>query len=544
MKNLWLLLCIILFWSFNAGAGFSQSLWELANENKNVLRISTLFTAGDVRNHLSTDEGIKKAIDWCKNTGITRVFLETYRGGYTAERGTLERAKTMFEAAGIEVSGCVTTTRIGKLSSSGGQLSCYTSKETQKGLKSIFEFTASIFDEFIIDDFFMTDCQCEDCQKARGRRSMAEYRCDLMNEVSREYIIKPAKAINPKVKIILKYPLWYDFFHWRGYEVLGETASYDMIWVGTETRDYDYYVSDSGDVQYKAYFIMRWLGGIGGVKTGGGWFDNLYTSPDTYAEQARQTVLADAREMMLMNYGENIRRPDNIEKLRREIPGLFELAKMVRNKPLKGVVATKPANSDPYDNFDATEPFSITKPDVYVYDFIGMLGLPLIPSTEIDTNADAAFFSVQALKDPMLSEKLMKMLSENKPVLITDGLAERIGNIGQYKNLTVLPVNGNTHSLLKLSREKLNAIRDRMLAPIGIKFDAPSKVGLYLIGDDILVIENFNVTSVNVAVDTKFSMEAQVKLILPQEGRVNPEFTGRQIKINRIPPRTLVAIKY
>jgi hypothetical protein len=289
---------------------------------------------------------------------------------------------------------------------------------------------------------------------------------------------------------------------------------------------------------------MRWLGGIGGVKTGGGWFDNLYTSPDTYAEQARQTVLADAREMMLMNYGENIRRPDNIEKLRREIPGLFELAKMVRNKPLKGVVATKPANSDPYDNFDATEPFSITKPDVYVYDFIGMLGLPLIPSTEIDTNADAAFFSVQALKDPMLSEKLMKMLSENKPVLITDGLAERIGNIGQYKNLTVLPVNGNTHSLLKLSREKLNAIRDRMLAPIGIKFDAPSKVGLYLIGDDILVIENFNVTSVNVAVDTKFSMEAQVKLILPQEGRVNPEFTGRQIKINRIPPRTLVAIKY
>jgi len=38
MKNLWLLSCVILFWSFNAGASFSQSLWELANENKDVLR--------------------------------------------------------------------------------------------------------------------------------------------------------------------------------------------------------------------------------------------------------------------------------------------------------------------------------------------------------------------------------------------------------------------------------------------------------------------------------------------------------------------------
>lgn len=365
-----------------------------------------------------------------------------------------------------------------------------------------------------------------------------------MNEISRKCIINPAKAINPGVNIIIKYPRWYDDFHRRGYDVLGETALYDMIWVGTETRNYDYYVSELGEVQYEAYFIMSWLCEIGGEKTGGGWFDHLYTSPDIYVEQARQTVLAGAREMMLMSYAANIRQIDNIEKLRREIPELFELAKMVRNKPPRGILATKPANSDPYDNFDATKPFSAIDPDAYVYDFVGMLGLPLIPSAEIDTNAEAAFFSYHALKDPIFEEKLIKMLSVYKPVLITDKLVKQLDTIGQNKNLTVLPVNGDTHSLLQLSRETLNEIRDKMLEPFSIKFDAPSKVGLYLIGDNILVIENFNVIPVNVTINTKFSMEAEVMLVLPHDGEVNHEFTRNQLKINSISQHTLVAIKY
>jgi len=39
-----------------------------------------------------------------------------------------------------------------------------------------------------------------------------------------------------------------------------ETTDFDLIWVGTETRDY----GDKrwgGTPQYEAYFIMRWLGG-------------------------------------------------------------------------------------------------------------------------------------------------------------------------------------------------------------------------------------------------------------------------------------------
>jgi len=92
--------------------------------------------------------------------------------------------------------------------------------------------------------------------------------------------------------------------------------------------------------------------------------------------------------------------------LRTEIPGLFKLAKLVRNKPIKGVLAPKPPNSD-------------ADGEMYVFDFVGMLGLPLVPTAEIRSDAKAAFFAVHALKDPLFSDKLNKMLGAKKPVLIT-----------------------------------------------------------------------------------------------------------------------------
>ena len=73
----------------------SQSLWDLANENKGLLKIATLFTAQNVRDHLGTEEGVSKAIDWCKKTGVTHVFIETFRSRYTAERRTLAQVRQL-----------------------------------------------------------------------------------------------------------------------------------------------------------------------------------------------------------------------------------------------------------------------------------------------------------------------------------------------------------------------------------------------------------------------------------------------------------------
>lgn len=510
----------------------SQTLWDLANENKGVLQIATLFPAQNVRDYLSGERGMNNAIDWCKRTGVTHVFIESYRDGYTADRKTLENARDTFKKEGFEVSGCVTTTGIGKASTGWRGISCYTDLPTQESLQKIFEYTAAIFDEIMIDDFLFTDCQCQECVKARGDKSWADYHCELMNRMARERILGPAKKVNPNVGIIIKYPQWYDDFHNRGYDVMQQTADYDRIWVGTETRDYD---SErwGRKVQYEAYYIMRWLGEIGGEKTGGGWFDPYGTTENTYVEQARQTVLADAKEMLLFCYGSLLQEtgPANVEKLRAEIPGLFKLAKLVRNKPIKGILAPKPPNSD-------------ADGEQYIFDFIGMLGLPLVPTAEVDSGAKAAFFSVHALKDPAFANKLEKMLDARKPVLITDGLAKQLSDSNvKDENATVLQVKGDPHRLLKLTRAELRSIRNKLLAPFGIKFDAPNKMALYLIGEDCLIVENFNDEAVDAALEFSSGVRGKKVLVLPPDGSVEFTCSRGALSFAAITPRTLVAVE-
>src|SRR5579859_3487076 len=249
----------------------APDLWKLANQCGSFHRFSTLFTSHDVRQYLSNEEGLKSAIEWCKRTGITKVYIEEFRDGYQAERATIESARDKFRAAGFEVSGCVTTTRVGKASTGWKEVACcYTDKATQEKLQAIFEYAASLFDEIMIDDFWFTDCACAECEAARRAKTVTigdktfpvagdtweDYRCELMVRLSQERLLGPAKRVNPKARLIIKYPQWYDNFHMRGYEVARETARFDEIWVGTETRDYQ----DphwGGTVQYEAYFIMR-----------------------------------------------------------------------------------------------------------------------------------------------------------------------------------------------------------------------------------------------------------------------------------------------
>ncbi|MHC4106330.1 MAG: hypothetical protein ACYSR9_15410, partial [Planctomycetota bacterium] len=272
----------------------------------------------------------------------------------------------------------------------------------------------------------------------------------------------------------------------------------------------------------------------GGSKTGGGWFDPYGTTEDTYVEQARQTIMADAREMLLFCYGSLLRDtgPANVEKLREEIPGLFKLARLVRNKPIRGIHAPKPPNSDAYN-------------EQYVYDFVGMLGLPLVPAAEIRSDAKAAFFPVHALKDPEFPAKLKRMLAAGKTVLITDGLAGRLDDVNlDDENLVILKVNGKPRSLLELTREQVKPIRDKLLPPLGIKFDAPNKVALYLIGEDYLIVENFNEEPVDATLTFSRPFKAERELVLPIGGDAKVSKSRSRLRLSKITPRTLVVVKY
>jgi len=505
-------------------------LWDTAKKNKDVLTVSTLFTAQDVRDRLSSKDGIAQAIRWCTQTGVTRVFVESFRDGYWADRQVIENARDTLRAAGLQVSGCVTTTQIGKKSTGWSGICCLTDVPTQETLGKIFEYAAAMFDEIMIDDFLFTDCQCQECKQACGVQSWAQYRCDLMVRLSRDRILGAARRVNPAVKIIIKYPQWYDNFQNRGYDVVRETADFDRTWVGTETRDY----ADpnwGGKVQYEAYYIMRWLGEIGGAKCGGGWFDWLGTTEKTYLEQANQTVLAGAREIMLFCYGglQRSTGPANVRLLRKELPGLFELARLVHRKTLRGIHAPKPASSNP-------------EGEAYVYDFVGMMGMPLVPTAKIDPQAPAAFYPVHVLKDAAFAAGLKAMLTAGRPVLVTDGLAAKMESteLGG-KRPEVLKVNGMPKSLLGLDREQLAKIRGPLLKPFGMSFDAPNKVGLYLFGDDLIVVENFNDEAVDVKLQLSKPVRSQRRLVIPVDGSCRLTCVDDTIHIEALTPRTLVA---
>ena len=200
---------------------------QIARDNTAVHRFSTLFIAQDVRDALTSSNGLNDAVAWCKTNGITHVYLESFRDAYQAKRETLVAARDRFRGEGLLVSGCVTTTHVGKPSTGWGPLAgCYTDQPTQAKLQSMFEYAAGIFDEIMIDDFFLEDCKCEDCDAARKNRtvtvgdktypvtddSWTNYHCTLMVHVSEDRLLAPAKKVNPNVKLIIKYPQWYDAF--------------------------------------------------------------------------------------------------------------------------------------------------------------------------------------------------------------------------------------------------------------------------------------------------------------------------------------------
>jgi len=375
-------------------------------------RWETLFTAQDVRDHLATPAGRERALGFCHRMGISKVYIEVFRDGYQADEETLKTSRDFFRQAGLDVSGCVTTTGLGKPSTGWKVAACYTNRHNQEHLANIFRYAASLFNEIMIDDFFFTDCQCSECAAAKGPMSWTQYRDKLMLEMSRTNVLGAARAVNPRVKIILKFPQWYDTFQDRGYVADKETALYDRIWVGTELRDPS--SSQWGHTQqYRGFFLYRWLADVAGPKEGGGWFDPYGTDPAFYLDQAYVTVLAGAPEVMLFHYGEL-----DSDKYRAQANALAahrvqldNLARLAGD--WDGIPAYKPPSSDP-----GNEP--------YLFDQIGMLGIPLLPTAHFPAKARAALFTAHTLSDTNFVSKLNSFLQGGGTAFMSESLAHSL----------------------------------------------------------------------------------------------------------------------
>ncbi|MBQ1886421.1 MAG: hypothetical protein II157_04375, partial [Bacteroidales bacterium] len=134
---------------------------------------------------------------------VDKIYLETHRDMRLVDDATLDKAKKFFEKQGIEVAGGITYT----ISEPNDfETFSYSNPEDRAWVQKVAEHTARHFDEFLLDDFFFTSSKKDVEILAKGDRSWTQYRLELMNEAGRNLVVGPAKAVNPKVKVIIKYP--------------------------------------------------------------------------------------------------------------------------------------------------------------------------------------------------------------------------------------------------------------------------------------------------------------------------------------------------
>ena len=184
---------------------------------------------------------------------VDKIYLETHRDLLIVDDATIEKAKKFFQKQGIEVAGGITYT-INE--SNEFETFCYSDPEHRKLVQKIAETTACHFDEFLLDDFFFTSCKSQVEVAAKGKMSWTDYRLQLMNDAAKNLVLGPAKAVNLKVKVIIKYPNWYDHFQGLGFNLEDGPKLFDGIWTGTETRD----PASAQHLQnYLSYNIIRYF---------------------------------------------------------------------------------------------------------------------------------------------------------------------------------------------------------------------------------------------------------------------------------------------
>jgi len=395
----------------------SGDVWDLAVARKPDLRISVYATAQTVEQMFTTETGRREVLSLLRCNGITKVYLEVYRSGLVISTEVIRSSVSFLKENGFEVVGGIATVPGGNFGvAQEGQLTWFNwqNPKTQNDLRKVMEDSAPFFDTFIIDDFLCTADTSLESKTAKGDRSWSEYRRSFLTELSQSVLINPAKEKNPAIKIIIKYPQWYDRFHLFGYDVVTEPKLFDGVWVGTETRGQ--YTQRYGFVQpYEGFINFRWISTLAGNKTGGAWFDHGDCTDIDFIEQAYQSVLAGAKELVIFNFDSFVTGHPGHHLLRQDFEKLAGLAKAIAENPVRGAVGYKPPNSD-------------AGGDLYLMDYIGMLGVSLVPDSKYPENAKVIFLPTQAATDHEILAKIKKSLDNGAKIIMTTGfIANTIG---------------------------------------------------------------------------------------------------------------------
>jgi hypothetical protein len=381
-----------------------------------ALQASVYATAGGILQYLTREEGRQQALEAMRRLHISRVFLEGRRGDEYVPAELLAELRDYFAARGIATTAGIATVpganygvrqneKLGWLN--------WEAEKTQNDIRGFFRENAAIFDELIVDDFFCTGDTSAVSVAARGERTWAEYRQALLTRLAGTLMIEPARKVNPNARLIIKYPQWYDRFHLFGYNPAKTAPLFDQVWVGTEVRNPA--TQRMGFVQpTQGYMNFRWIASIGGEKVVGAWFDHIESTAQNVVDQAYQSVLAGAREITYFHLGDLMEGHPSHALLARAWEELKEVAVKVRGAERAGVAVYKPAGSDSDDN-------------MYLMDYLGMLGIPVVPASQYPGEAKTLVLGVQAASDTQLLARMKGSLRRGAVVVITPALLRKVG---------------------------------------------------------------------------------------------------------------------
>ena len=415
-----------------------------AQQYKNF-KVSVYCRAYEVKLMADTTNYLKPIWDEItRQLKVDKVYLETHRDLIIVDQQTLNIAKKFFTDRGIEVAGGITLT----ISEPNRfQTFCYSNPDDRKKVKELSEYTAKNFDEFILDDFFFTNCKDDEAIKDKGSKSWTQYRLDLMAEAAKSLIVGPAKTVNPKVKVIVKYPNWYEHFQGLGFNLEKEPQIFDGIYTGTETRDA---VMSAQHLQpYLGYNIFRYFENIAPGRNGGGWVDpGGMNSADRYAEQLWITLFAKAPEQTLFDFRQLSRPiyPSDRAVWQGQYTS-FDYDEMMQPVNYNGGVPSKPttiARIAGY-TFEKTDKFldKLGKPvgiksyrpynsvgEDFLQNYLGMIGLPMNMEPEFPSADSIILLTEEASFDNAIVDKIKKQLTEGKTVIITSGLLKDLQDKG------------------------------------------------------------------------------------------------------------------
>ena len=361
-----------------------------------------------------------------KHVKVDKVYLETHRDTIVVDQATLDAAKAFFESKGVRVASGITAT-INE--SNQFETYCYSNPEHRRRLQEVVEFTARNFDEIILDDFFFTSCKCDLCIRAKGSRSWTAFRLEQMDEAGRTLVMKPARAVNPNVRVTIKYPNWYDHFQNLGFNLETEPKYFDMIYTGTETRDPVY--SNQHLQQYHGYSIFRYFENIKPGGNGGGWVDSGgLRHLDRYAEQLWLTLFAKAPEITLFDIRQlyqPVRQDDGSMAPESELARLagyvFQQVDGFIGKlgtPI-GVKVYKPYHSSGED---------------FLASYLGMIGIPVDLVPDFPADATTILLTEAAKEDPAIVSRIKRQLQDGKQrrhhIRVAEG-ASRKGDRGHRR---------------------------------------------------------------------------------------------------------------